>query len=265
MSVGRRRLLADGTRDDSPLAKWISFELHTDGSGVFSLCVWELMKHYPDREEEPRRQLLQDEGIVIAVMSGLLQLARHARDRAAAGGNALVRAQAFPVSPMRPTGLGHNRFHGIAESRGTDALITQPPVAETTAGLDDLAQPCPELVAASALLIMRSGRHSVSRRWANSPVTDGSGGLTGATPRSSPGLSSTASGLPTRRLPDGSAASAGALASPLVRPKCRAYRDVSASRPPPARPGSALSASARCRPQRLGSPGGCCHSVPSNA
>lgn len=158
MSVGRRRLLADGTRDDSPLAKWISFELHTDGSGVFSLCVWELMKHYPDREEEPRRQLLQDEGIVIAVMSGLLQLARHARDRAAAGGNALVRAQAFPVSPMRPTGLGHNRFHGIAESRGTDALITQPPVAETTAGLDDLAQPCPELVAASALLIDEIGQ-----------------------------------------------------------------------------------------------------------
>jgi hypothetical protein len=154
-------LLADGTRDDSPLAKWISFELHTDGSGVFSICVLDLMERRPDRpprEEEPRSQLLQDEGIVIGVMSGLLQLAQHARDRAAAGGNALVRAQVFPVSPMRPTGLGHSRFHGFADSRGSPALITQPPVAETAAALDDLAQPCPGLVAASALLVDEIGQ-----------------------------------------------------------------------------------------------------------
>jgi hypothetical protein len=160
-SVGRRRLLADGTRDDSPLAKWISFELHTDGSGVFAICVLDTMKGRPGQDaagDEPRPQRLQDEGIVIAVMSGLLQLAQHARDRAAAGGNALVRAQVFPVSPMRPTGLGHNRFHGFADSRGSPALITQPPVAETAAALDDLAQPCPGLVAASALLADEIGQ-----------------------------------------------------------------------------------------------------------
>jgi hypothetical protein len=95
---------------------------------------------------------------VIAVMSGLLQLAQHARDRAAAGGNALVRAQVFPVSPMRPTGLGHTRFRGFADPRGSPALITQPSVAEAAAALDDLAQPCPGLVAASALLADEIGQ-----------------------------------------------------------------------------------------------------------
>jgi hypothetical protein len=161
VSVGRRRLLADGTMDDSPRAKWFSLELHTDGSGVFSMCILDLMEGRPDkplREEGPRPRLLHDESIVIAVMSGLLQLTRHARDRAAAGGNALVRAQVFPVTAGQPAGLGHNRFHGFADSRGTGALITQPPVAETAAPLDDLAQPCPGLVAASALLVDEIGQ-----------------------------------------------------------------------------------------------------------
>jgi hypothetical protein len=160
-SVGRRRLLADGTRDDSPLAKWISFELHSDGSGFFGMCVRDFAQRplgQPPAEEEPRAQLLQDEGIVFAIMSGLLQLATHARDRTAAGGNALVRAQIFPVSPMRPTGLGQNRFHGFADSRGGPALITQPPVAETAAALDDLADHCPDLITASALLADEIGQ-----------------------------------------------------------------------------------------------------------
>ena len=95
---------------------------------------------------------------MLAIMSGLLQLATHARDRAAAGGNALVRAQVFPVSPMRPAGLGQNRFHGFADSRGGPAWITQPPVAETAAALDDLAHPCPELITASALLADEIGQ-----------------------------------------------------------------------------------------------------------
>jgi len=159
-SVGRRRLLADGTRDDSPLAKWISFELHSDGSGFFGLCVRDLAQRplgQPPGEEQPRPQLLQDEGIVFAIMSGLLQLAMHARDRAAAGGNALIRAQVFPVCPMRPAGLGQIRFHGFVDSRGP-AWITQPPVAETAAALDDLARPCPELITASALLADEIGQ-----------------------------------------------------------------------------------------------------------
>jgi hypothetical protein len=161
VTVGRRRLLADGTRDDSPLTRWISLELHTDGSGVFCVCILDLTRNRPDqtlREEQPRPQLLHDGSLVMAVLSGLLQLARHARDRTAAGGNALVRAQVLPVSARQPTGLGHNRFHGFPNQRGSDALITQPPVAETAAPLDDLAQPCPGLIAASALLVDEIGQ-----------------------------------------------------------------------------------------------------------
>jgi len=160
-SVGRRRLLADGTRDDSPLARWISFELHSDGSGFFGMCIRDLAQRplgEPPEEEEPRPQLLQDASSVFVIMSGLLQLARHARDRAAASGNALVRAQVFPVSSMRPTRLGQNRFYGFPDSRGSPASITQPPIAETAAALDDLAQACPDLVVASARLADEIGQ-----------------------------------------------------------------------------------------------------------
>jgi Putative DNA-binding domain len=151
-SVGRRRLLADGSRDDSPLARWVSLELHTDGSGVYSGCV---LGAEPLGDGLGRQ--IPDEGIVIAVMSGLLHLARHARDRAAAGGNALIRAQIFPISPERPTGLGHTR-HGFLDSRGARILTLPPQAAEAAAELDDLAQPGPMLAAASALLVDEIGQ-----------------------------------------------------------------------------------------------------------
>jgi Schlafen, AlbA_2 len=77
-SVGRRRLLADGTRDDSPLAKWISFELHTDGSGVFAICVLDLIKDRPGQDaagDEPRPQRLQDEGCAVPKLAPCSELA----------------------------------------------------------------------------------------------------------------------------------------------------------------------------------------------
>jgi schlafen family protein len=150
-SVGRRRLLADGTRDDSPLARWVSLELHTDGSGVCSVCV-------PGPERLRGGPRIVDESIAIAVMSGLLHLARHAQDRAAAGGNALIRAQIFPISPQRPIGLMHTRNFGFPDPRGARALTVPPPAAEAAAELDDLARPGPMLAAASALLVDEIGQ-----------------------------------------------------------------------------------------------------------
>jgi hypothetical protein len=179
-TVGRRRLLADGTRDDSPLAKFVSMELHTDGAGVCSMCVLDLSERnegaLSDTELTHRR--VHDESLVMAVMSGLQYLAKHARDRAAAGGNALIRAQIFPVTAERPTALAQNRFYGFTDMLGARVLTVPPPAAEAAVQLDDLAQPGPVLVAASALLV------------------------TGAVSRSSPGPSSTASRSPTTKSPE---------------------------------------------------------------
>jgi hypothetical protein len=109
--IGRRRLLADGTGDGSPMAKWVSLELRTDGSGVYGLGLpnmseW-IRPGLPHDEGGP--QVVSDERIAIGVISGLAHLARHARDRAAAEGTALIRAQLVPIAPDRPTEIGSNR------------------------------------------------------------------------------------------------------------------------------------------------------------
>ncbi len=188
-SVGPRRLLADGTMDNSPLAKWVSLELHTDGSAAYGLCVLNLRERHgqqPVQEGQPQPRMIHDEATVIAVMSGLLHLARHARDRAAAGGNALMHAQVYPISPERPVELGHLDRFGFADSLGTVVLTSQPPAAEAVAPLDDLAEPGPVLIQAAALLVNQIG-HAFgtaelgqlssdgrirSRYWTHTPITD---------------------------------------------------------------------------------------------
>jgi hypothetical protein len=160
-SVGRRRLLADGSRDDSLLAKWASLELHADGSGVCAIGVLDLLEGrrvVPPLESEPVVRRVGDESLVNAVMSGVLLLARHARDRAAAGGNALVRAQIYPMSHERPMGLGHTRHYGFPDSLGDRVLTAQPPPAETAAELDDLAQGSRVLAAATGMLVNEIGQ-----------------------------------------------------------------------------------------------------------
>lgn len=159
--VGRRRLLADGTSDYSPLARRVSLELHTDGSGVYGIHVpdlgeWQQRQLLPT-EGEPQPQIVGDEWIALGVMSGLLHLAQHARDRAAAGGTALVRAQLFPVSAEQPTEIGSNRVVGVAP-RSTHALTVAPVPGEAAAPLDELAEPGPSLVATAALLIDELGQ-----------------------------------------------------------------------------------------------------------
>jgi hypothetical protein len=161
-SVGRRRLLADGTMNDSPSASWLSLELHADGSGVCGICVPDQAEGrragLPLPESEPLLRRVGDESLVIAVMSGMLLLARHARDRAAAGGNALIRAQIYPISTAQPMGLGHTRFYGIPDQLGDHVLVVQPPAAEAAAELDDLAQAGSVLAAASGLLVNEIGQ-----------------------------------------------------------------------------------------------------------
>ncbi len=158
-SVGQRRLLADSTLDNSPLAKSCSLELHSDGSGVCSFCLPDIARNEPAPDSgEPVLHRVQDENLVIALISALLLLAQHARDRAAAGGNALVHAQIFPISGERPVGLGHTRQYGFLDVLGTRALTSPPPAAEAAGELDLLAEPGPALISATAILVNEIGQ-----------------------------------------------------------------------------------------------------------
>ncbi|MEU4339437.1 ATP-binding protein [Micromonospora lupini] len=159
--VGRRRLLADGTGDYRPASRWISLELHTDGSGIFAVSLGNLNRQdsrpLTDQEEVELR-LVSDEAIASTILSGLAFLGRHARDSAGSGGTTLIRAQIVPVGPQRPTTIGHSRQFGFGESRTGEQYQTLAVPAEAAAELEDLATPGPQLVAAAALLLDELGQ-----------------------------------------------------------------------------------------------------------
>jgi hypothetical protein len=148
--VGRRRLVAYGSDAGHDQARWAAAEFHCDGSGTYGMYVADLWakSSAPDRAVATA-QLVSDEGLVLSIMSGLHHLARHARDRAATAGNALVRASLVP-SDGCSIEIGHNRQFG-ADSRSNLKLI-EVVSAESVADIDDLAQAGPELVAATARL-----------------------------------------------------------------------------------------------------------------
>jgi hypothetical protein len=65
--------------------------------------------HDPD---QPMKQMVNDEWVVVAVLSGLIRLAQHARDRTAAGGNGVVRATLLPARTAESLEIGYSRDHG---------------------------------------------------------------------------------------------------------------------------------------------------------
>lgn len=158
-STGRRRLLADASLN-TPLARYGALDVHTDGAGVYATNVFDLSSQGPSwdtPEEAPlRAKLISDDILVIGILSGLLYLAQHARDRAATGGGALLRAQLYPISEERPIQIGHgDRF---SEPSSDKTLITPTAPAETAAAIDDLTQPGPALLAAACRLANEIGQ-----------------------------------------------------------------------------------------------------------
>lgn len=155
VSIGRRRVLADGNVDNSRRARFLSADLHYDGAGTFAAFV---LRPRPSQVNpnagEPQVRQINDEMVVNGILSGLRLLARHARDRAAAGGSALIRAQLYPVGGQQPLMLTYDRglASGFGDSLG-DRIMTEartPP--ERVAPLDALAADGPELVTAAYLL-----------------------------------------------------------------------------------------------------------------
>jgi hypothetical protein len=152
VGIGRRRLLADGAPNSGSPARWLSADLHDDGAGVFAAHVLRpASAPAASGTGTPEPRQVVDDTVVNGILSGLRFLARYARDRAAAGGNALIRAQLYPVSQQQPLQLCQYR-RGFADSLGTRAITGTGPLPERAAPLDTLADDGPGLISAAYLL-----------------------------------------------------------------------------------------------------------------
>ena len=103
-----------------------------------------------------RPYVVNDEAITIAAVSGLVSLARHARDRAAAGGNAILRATLLPATNALVE-IGHNRDHGLVRTRSR-VPMPDSVTAESVVPLDALADAGPTLAGAAASLVDEIGQ-----------------------------------------------------------------------------------------------------------
>jgi hypothetical protein len=152
VSIGRRRILADGSGDGSRPVRYLAADLHDDGAGVFASYVLSSGPPLAAMSTgEPQVRRVIDELAVNGILSGLRFLAVHARDRAAAGGTALVRAQLYPVGQQQPLRLGYDRG-GFGDSLGNRILAETASPSERAAPIDGLAADGRDLVATAYLL-----------------------------------------------------------------------------------------------------------------
>ncbi|MFE7948186.1 helix-turn-helix domain-containing protein [Streptomyces sp. NPDC057426] len=153
VTVGSRRLIAHGGPEPAK-ATWVACELHQSGAGAFAAIAANRtdLARPGQVDENTTVSRIEDEDLVVDVWSGLRLLARHARDRAAAGGTATVRAAIVPVRPDLPAELRHPR--GLAGMGGTlgSHHVTEPPQATSVFDIDDLAEDGPGLIAATSTL-----------------------------------------------------------------------------------------------------------------
>jgi len=152
VNIGRRRLLADGALNSGRAARWLSADLHADGSGAFAAhALRPASVPSPSSTGEPEPRQVVADSVVNGILSGLRFLGRHARDRAAAGGSALVRSQLYPVSGQQPLELCQYQ-RGFTNSLGTQAMTDAAPLPERVAPLETLADDGPGLISAAYLL-----------------------------------------------------------------------------------------------------------------
>ncbi|MEV7181032.1 ATP-binding protein [Kitasatospora sp. NPDC093679] len=146
-SVGTGRLVADGSHK-GPKAKYLACELYESGAGAFAAVV-DNRKTMRAGEEDAKVSRVDDETLVNAIWGGLRFLGSHARDRAAAGGNATIQATIWPVTPDLPAILAHHR--GFADQLG-DQQVDRMPHSSAVVAIDDLPQNGPALISAVAVL-----------------------------------------------------------------------------------------------------------------
>jgi hypothetical protein len=146
-------LMLSGSPDSVQGAKWLAADLYSDGSGIFAVNAIDIAgRSQTERPGTPAGDLwLHDEEIVNGILSGLRFLARHARDRAGAGGEALIRAQVHDADGGRTIRLSGRRSMPFTEPMGRPLAVSAD-VAQAVAPLDALADDGPGLVAASCML-----------------------------------------------------------------------------------------------------------------
>ncbi|MFE0699225.1 helix-turn-helix domain-containing protein [Streptomyces sp. NPDC058872] len=154
-SVGSGRLVADNRMNGNELATRLSCELHESGAGSFAAIVTDRGATAPNSLDASASEV-GDDYLFNALWGGLRFLAHHARDRAAAGGNATVRATIWPVTPELQARLMHS--WGFGGQLG-DLQADRPPYASAVFDIDDLAEDGGPLIAATATLANGIAQH----------------------------------------------------------------------------------------------------------
>lgn len=162
-SVGRRCFHADDRYGDEPGPHRTALQLHSNGAGTYALRLHDVSRRAADPPSNPGDLgdplLILDEWLSLGVLSGLLKLGDHAQNRAAAGGNVVVRAQIIGAD-TKAMGIAHMRAHSgaFAELRTRTPIIISDPPAEVAVSLDSIATPNADLVAAAASLADELGQ-----------------------------------------------------------------------------------------------------------
>lgn len=167
--VRYRRLVASGSSQAHLPYRYHACELHQDGSGVFaSIIDTPMVDPHVQREEK----LVDNNYLVLGVAAALRMLGIHARDRAAAGGLANLRATIWPNGEEIPIALVSNV--GMRNEQAGPAVLREPPSADAVADIDDLATDGPGQVAATYRLA--SGLHQAFGK-PEAPLVTSDGGL----------------------------------------------------------------------------------------
>ncbi|GLI03808.1 AlbA family DNA-binding domain-containing protein [Phytohabitans aurantiacus] len=145
-TVRRRRLVATSSQTSNEVSTGSACELHEDGCGVFATTIESPIADNIERQEG----LVDNNWLVLGIATALRRLGQHARDTAAAGGLANIRATIWtgedrPIALVSNVGwrneqVGHGLVHGATSS-------------DTVADLDDLATDGPGGVAATYRLV----------------------------------------------------------------------------------------------------------------
>ena len=148
VTVGQRCFIADDARlTTAATAERVLLQLHTDGSGVYAHRLHDLAQRR-GAQRGPTHMLLQEE-LAMGVLSGLHHLGIHARDRAHAGGTALLRVTLLAADDDRRCEIGEVDFSGLT---GTRTVTLPLQTAAISAALDELADPGAGLISAAAML-----------------------------------------------------------------------------------------------------------------
>lgn len=152
--VGPGYLIADTSGPAAPELAGIACALHHTGAGTYATHV----------SNDPAVQTsddVVDDRLTAAVIGALRFLARHARDRAATGGNATLRATVFPVDEPPSAGprLVQRWAAPGAPPNPAGAWAGSPPVATAVGDIDALADDGPALLAATHTLVTGLVQH----------------------------------------------------------------------------------------------------------